>query len=111
MLICIYFGLLYSATTTVIHRPHGDSMLVIRPSVIKHKQRPSTQYTHQHITKKPAVTQTTSSTIKTPTKTPHLPNFTNSVSDLDTAASISTGKFTMNFSTRKHLSKKNTQRE
>lgn len=71
-----------SATTTVIHRPHGDSMLVIRPSVHKKNRPPSQQFTNN-----PVIAQ--ASTTSTTTK---LPNFTNTVLHLDTAASTSTGK-------------------
>lgn len=85
LLLLLHLVQFCSATTTVIHRPHGDSMLVIRPSVNKHKQRPLPPLTNHHTTKKPAVTQTSSTT--------NLPNFTNTATDLDTAASISTGLF------------------
>ncbi|XP_055309194.1 serine proteinase stubble [Sitodiplosis mosellana] len=68
-------------TTTIIHRPHGDSMLIIRPSV--NKNRPL-QTADKYFTKKPTVAQTTNLWINS-----H--NLTNVITDLDAASSSSTG--------------------
>lgn len=78
-----------ATTTTVIHRPHGDSMLVIRPSVQKKNRPPS-----QHFTKNPVTAQASTIT----TTSTKLPNFTNTVLHLETAASTSTGKIFAYFS-------------
>lgn len=71
--------LCFSGMTT-IHRPHNGGTLVIRPSNTK-RRPPQQSYT----TKRPTST--------TQTSTVNLPNLSdNTVSDLDTASSISTGK-------------------
>lgn len=65
---------IFSGTTT-IHRPHGAGTIVVRPSGIQ-TQRPYTR-------------PTATSAVTTVVKIPSLSD--NSISDLDTAASISTG--------------------
>lgn len=71
---CVF---LISGTTTIIHRPHGDSMLVIRPSVNNRPLQSNLQ-----TTKKPIIPQTTKSSA-------NKQNQTNA--DLDTSSSSSTG--------------------
>lgn len=86
----VLFSLNSATASTVIHRPHGDSMLVIRPSVNKKNRPPSSQ---QHLTKKPVtIDQTAAASTITTTKTTKLPNFSNTALHLETAASTSTGK-------------------
>lgn len=77
---------------TTIHRPHGGGTLVIRPS---HTKRPGAQqHTHTtYFTHKPAAVA--NEIVTTTVKLPSLSE--NTVPDLDTASSISTGMYsTMN---------------
>ncbi|XP_037025264.1 serine proteinase stubble [Bradysia coprophila] len=62
--------------TTTIHRPHGAGTIVVRPSGIQ-TQRPYTS--------RPSTTNAVTTVVKIPSLSD------NSISDLDTAASISTG--------------------
>ncbi|KAJ6636518.1 Serine proteinase stubble [Pseudolycoriella hygida] len=62
--------------STTIHRPHGAGTIVVRPSGIQ-TQRPYTS--------KPSTTSAVTTVVKIPSLSD------NSISDLDTAASISTG--------------------
>lgn len=79
----IYGFFFNSGTTTVIHRPHGDSMLIIRPSVNKNKPL---QTTDKPISKKPIVAQTTSLSLNSF-------DSANVITDLDTASSSTSGKY------------------
>lgn len=69
--------------TTTIHRPHGGGTLVIRPS---HTHRPHQNQNTHYVQKRP-------STTKYPSTTVNLPQLSeNTVPDLDTASSYSTGE-------------------
>lgn len=76
--------MLHSGTTT-IHRPHGAGTLVIRhPSHPKHPSTANRTHPAYLIANRPATITTTAV---------HLPDLAeNTVSDLETASSISTGK-------------------
>lgn len=85
--ILFVFFLFYSGST-VIHRPHGSGMLVIRPS---NQKRPTSQsHSYAYSTKKPIIIQSTATSATSPNLSE------NTVPDLDTASSISTGKITLN---------------
>lgn len=81
MITCCFFS---SSTTTVIHRPHGDSMLIIRPSVNKNQL---IQSMVQQTMKKPPKPCDISTNVL------NLPSVS---TDLDAASSSTAGKFSIN---------------
>lgn len=81
-LMCLHCFSLFPSGTTTIHRPHGGGTLVIRPS---HTKRPGGQQHTTYFTHRPAATDIVTTTVKLPSLSE------NTVPDLDTASSISTG--------------------
>lgn len=90
----VFFLLIFSVCfvhsgTTTIHRPHGGGTLVIRPS----QKRPSS-----HSKPTNAIANRPITHLEPQASTIHLPDLAeNTVSDLDTASSISTGKEILSF--------------
>ena len=78
-----------SGGTTTIHRPHGAGTIVIRPSAT---QRPYQFYKpDMNVAFSPSATTSTTSAPPITVKIPSLS--LNTIADLDTSASISTGKW------------------